>query len=63
MFEIATGNPTVEEARAIERAFAQLEAAAKASATNERKGLDAWTMSGRLAAHGAAAGLATLRTN
>lgn len=64
MFTITSGNPTVEQARAIERAFAKLEAESRAAAANDRMGgLDGWTMSGRLASHGAAGGLASLRSS
>lgn len=61
MFEITSGKPTVEESRAIERAFAIVEAEQRAIQADRRQGCDAWTLSGRLAAHGAAAGLALMR--
>ena len=59
---IISGNPGPVEAQVIERAFAVLEAEARAEAANSRRGRrDGWTMSGRLAAHGAAASLQRLR--
>lgn len=59
---ILRGDPSPLEAQAIERAFATLEAEARAAAANERNGRpDAWTRSGRLEAHQAAATLARLR--
>lgn len=58
---IVGGNPTPLEAQVIERAFAALAARAKADAANAGDRRNAWTMSGRLAAHGAATQLSRLR--
>jgi hypothetical protein len=62
-FRIVSGKPTVDEARAIEKAFAKLAAEQRAHSANQGSGTDAWTLSGRLAAHGAANGLASIRTS
>lgn len=57
---IATGRPSTDQARAIERAFAQIEAEDKATQANSGgRGSDAWTMSGRIAAHQAASSVAS----
>jgi len=59
---IVSGGPTPIEAQVIERAFAILEAEGRAQQANSRQGRrDGWTMSGRLAAHGAAASLQRVR--
>ena len=59
---IVAGQPTPEEAQVIERAFSQLAAEAKAAVANDRTARrDAWTLSGRLAAHGAGGWLQGLR--
>lgn len=62
-FRIVRGDPTADEARAIEKAFARLAAERRASEAGQRRSGDAWTLSGRLAAHGAAGGLASIRTS
>jgi hypothetical protein len=59
---ILSGNPTPTQAQVIERAFARLEAEAKADRANAAGAArDGWTLSGRLASQGAAAELAKLR--